>query len=260
MLTLKKQDINELPLSELGGYTLEQLTSWCETHKLDRFSTWMLPQLVAQIGSWTLSRDQQGLPDAATTFRRACEVPRNRGLWQLTRVARSLLLKNQVREPDYAAYTPLVLLAFRRIQGVPYSAWQTSPHLRWVLEPLLYECCSLGSEQIEVLQHISPTRLLEIREQGLTPRTGKSLLPKPAQSTWRLFHIDDTELAGFPIRTQTMVTQCWLAHPKNRRDTMILDPVNWDNIPPPLITTELFTPTPVAASTKPASVEEPAPW
>lgn len=259
MLILKKQDITELPLKEFGSLTLQELETWCESNKLDRFSGWLLPQLVARIGSWTLVRRESHI-DVEATFRQACESLENRGLWQLTRVTRSLLIKNQVREPDYAAFTPLVLLAFRRIQGVQYSAWQGLDNLKWVLEPLLYECCSLGSEQISVLNNLTPTRILEIRNQGLTPRTGKSLLPKKPESTWRLFHIDDTEMAILPVRTQTMVAQCWLAHPANRRDTMILDPLNWDKLPEPIVTAEVFKPKEVIPVVHPKHLEEKAPW
>lgn len=36
-----------------------------------------------------------------------------------------------------------------------------------------------------------------------------------------------------------MLTQVWVAHPSLRNEYMVLDPVNWDQMPEPLIPTEL---------------------
>jgi hypothetical protein len=37
-----------------------------------------------------------------------------------------------------------------------------------------------------------------------------------------------------------MVLQTWAAHPQNRNEYMILDPNNWDNIPQPLVSKDIF--------------------
>ena len=54
-------------------------------------------------------------------------------------------------------------------------------------------------------------------------------------STWQLYGIQDTEIGNYPKLQQTILTQCWLAHPQLRRETMILDPNNWDLMPKPNI-------------------------
>jgi hypothetical protein len=121
------------------------------------------------------------------------------------------------------------------MQGVSYESWRGLPNLEYVLEPRLLEavnvvCPDLGSE-----------RLLEIRQQGLTQRSGiKAGQMKPAESTWSLAGIADTELGHLPKLTQTILTQIWLAHPSHRSNLMILDPHNWDHMPEPLIATTVF--------------------
>lgn len=257
MLQIRKQDITTLDLSPLKDFDQTQLDTWCETHKLDRFSAWLLPQLLAQIGSWTLVRDASGKLDPLQTLKQNCVDPQQRGYWQLTRAKRSLLVKNQVREPEYSTLTPLILLAFRRMQGVPYSAWTGCDNLKWIIEPRILSSVCLTPEQAEIVGSLGSERLLELRQQGLTTRSSsKESTSKSAETTWKLYHLDGTEIGGLPTLTQTIITQCWLAHPKNRRDTMILDPLNWDNMPPPLVSNEIFkqpTPQPPA---KPAKISD----
>ena len=62
-----------------------------------------------------------------------------------------------------------------------------------------------------------------------------------------------------PKLTQTMLTQCWLAHPKHRNPYMILDPQNWDQMPEPLTSSEIF----LKPTTKKVVVQDTAgdlPW
>lgn len=118
------------------------------------------------------------------------------------------------------------------MQGLQYESFRGLSGLEWLLEPKLYE--ALVTKQS--IPNLSKERLLEIREQGLEYRTGpKQGQTRRAESTWQLYGIQGTELGDLPKYTQTMLTQCWLAHPQHRKPTMILDPHNWDNQPEPLI-------------------------
>ena len=82
---------------------------------------------------------------------------------------------------------------------------------------------------------------MAIRNQGLLARTGKLAgQMKPAKSTWSLTGIQDTELGKLPKITQTVLTQCWLAHPESRTPYMLLDLQNWDAMPQPLVTNDIF--------------------
>lgn len=237
-MLIKKQDIRELPLQDIAGKNLQEVTLWCESNNLPHFSTWTLAQMVAEFGSWTLVKNN-GVIDCVATLKQNCDGDRwKTGLWRLTRIRRSSLLSSQVKAPDYGAFTPLILMGFKRMQGVPYEAWRGSEGLEHILEPDLhdavvledYSFCNLGSE-----------RLLELRMDGLKVRSGVKMgTYKNPESTWSLTGLKGTELGGIPKLTQTMITQCWLAHPKHRTPYMILDPQNWDRIPEPLIGTEIF--------------------
>lgn len=237
-MLFKKQDIKELPLHELAKKNVEEVQLWCEQHQLSHLNQWTLPQAVAHFGTWSLVK-RNGIIDGIETLKQNLGNDLwAQGLWKLTRVKRSQLLQSQVKAPEYGALTPLILAGFKRMQNVQYEQWRTATGLEHILEPDLYSavvledytCCSLGSD-----------RLLEIRDQGLTIMSGAKIgQSKSAESTWSLTGIKNTELGGIPKLTQTMLTQCWLAHPKHRTHLMILDPQNWDRMPEPLISSEIF--------------------
>jgi hypothetical protein len=238
-MQITKQDIKYLPLQELQNLTVVESELWCEQHKLSHFHTWLLPQVLAHFGGWSLAKNNTGVLDVVNTLKQNIGNDAwQRGLWKLTRVKRSLLMPKQTASAEYASFTPLILAGLKKMQGVEYERWRGLDNLNLIMEPQLlaaveledYNCCTLGSE-----------RLLELREQGLVTQGGKTAgKHKPAESTWALAGLQGTELDGLPKWTQTMLTQCWLAHPKNRTHSMILDPQNWDRMPDPLISTELF--------------------
>jgi hypothetical protein len=235
MIQIKKQDIEYLDLSEIVKLQDKQLNLYAEDNKLNRFESWMLPQLVANFGRWSVTRDPSGTIDVLATLKYNCTDPKQQELWKLTRIKRSLLVTKQIANPKYSTLTPLILAGIKLYQGISYSDWQGLRDLNWILEPELMTAidvnyADLGSE-----------RLLEIRHQGLTQRSGtKAGQLKPAESTWSLTGIQATEIGHLPKLTQTMLCQIWLAHPKHRDPYMILDPKNWDNMPQPLIQYDVF--------------------
>lgn len=237
---LKKQDIKSLNLQELATKNLQEAAKWCEQNMLPNYHGWLLPQAVANFGAWQLVKLDGKIDVLQTLKHNMHNDPWQQGLWKLSRIKRSALVPSQVQSPEYATFTPLILMGFKRMQGIPYESWRGLPNLEHILEPDIYDAvvledytgCNLGS-----------ARLLEIREQGLLVRSGsKSGTVRKAESTWSLSGIKDTEIYHLPKLTQTMLCQCWIAHPKNRTPYMILDPQNWDSMPEPLISMELFAP------------------
>lgn len=235
MLQLRKLQLEELPLKQIATMTETEVEEWAVKNCLNRMGSWLLPQLVAHFGSWQLVYKDSSI-DVKQTLKLNCESSLDsQACWRLSRIPRQLLLTKQVAIPEYATLTPLILAGFKRMQGVGYECWRSVANLEYVLEPRLLEavtvdCPDLGSE-----------RLLEIRTQGLTQRSGaKAGQLKNPESTWSLTGISDTELGHLPKLTQTMLTQIWLAHPQHRSNLMILDPKNWDHMPAPLIDVSIF--------------------
>lgn len=240
-MLIKKQDLDALDYKMLSGLTQTELEDWVKLNKLSIYSGWLLPQMVAYFGNWTLVRGTDGRPDVLATLKQNCGTdPQPMVLWKLSRLTRSKILDLQAKNPEYGQLTPLILMGFKRYQNVPYEAWRGLPHLEHILEPKLYEAlhhddyswCDLGSE-----------RLLELRNQGLLNKAGeKAGTLKPADSTWALTGVQATEIGHLPKLTQSILTQIWLAHPTKRTPYMILDFKNWDCMPDPLVTGEIFKP------------------
>jgi len=242
-MLLRKQSITELPHKQIESMTETELDTFAQKTLSNRCGSWLLPQLMAAFGSWRLVRDSAGSIDVVQTLRQNCEGnSQNTAYWKLTRTLRSNLIQQQTKQPEYATLTPLILAGFKRMQGVPYESWRGLPKLEYVLEPRLLEAVTADVGGL----NLGSERLLEIREQGLMTRSGKSAGQlKSAESSWSLTGISDTELGHLPKLTQTILTQIWLAHPVHRTNLMILDPTNWDRMPEPLIANNVLkTPEP----------------
>jgi len=149
-------------------------------------------------------------------------------------------------------------MGLKRMQGIKYETFRSSTGLQYLLEPRLLDAVVLDSTDLEVVDGLGSNRLLEIQKQGLTTKTGKTAGSiKPARSTWSLSGLQDTEIAHLPKLTQTILTQCWLAHPELRTPYMMLDLQNWDRMPQPLVTNDIFK----AVQTQPKQeLAEILPW
>jgi hypothetical protein len=263
-MRITKQDLYELDLKAINSMTDTELEEFCTTHKLSHFHTWLLPQMVAFFGSWQLEYNTSGEIDILATLKQNVgQDPKLQAIWKLSRVKRSLLIPVMSKAPDYGTLTPLVLMGLKRMSGVKYQQWCGLPNLEYVLEPQLYAAVNLSRDDLLLCDGLGSDRLLELREQGLLQRTGaKAGQMKKPESTWSLTGMQGTEIGHLPKLTQSMLTQIWLAHPSLRTPYMILDPNNWDNLPAPLLTNEIFkAPEPeIVRKPKPEPVVDKLPW
>lgn len=261
-MLFKKQELHSVDFSPTYNQSVETFETWAESNELSHLHGWLLPQLVAHFGTWTLVYSD-GEIDCLATIKHNCKDAQSRAFYTLSRIKRSILIPSQTRSPDYATLTPLIMMGQKRMKGVNYENWKTAHDLSWILEPRLYSALVLEPQVISAVCSLGSDRLIEIRDQGLLARTGtKAGQMKPAKSTWSLTGIQDTELGSLPKITQTILTQCWLAHPESRTPYMILDLQNWDNMPQPLLTNDIFKPAPITQPKKQILKEsaEVMPW
>lgn len=235
MLKLKKQHIDQFPFEEY--YKTQDLEGLAEHHGLANLNSWMLPQILAHYGQWQLVKNSSGKVDPELSAKQNITSPWHLGLWRVvTKLKRGSLVKLQGSPigVNYSALVPIILAGAKRYQNVEYASWAIGPDCKLVAEDLLQamfcDYPDLGSE-----------RLVEIREQGLTVKSGAKAgsVQKPT-SRWTLTGIQDTELFGLPKLAITMLAQIWVAHPSLRTNLMILDPKNWDLMPEPLLSSEIF--------------------
>jgi hypothetical protein len=230
----KKQDLDSVDWKQVAGFTDVELEEFALNH-LQPHHQWLLPQMVANFGNWTLAKDQNKILVRETIRLNCLDDPKQQGLWRLTRIPRSQLVKSQTQHPEYAQFTPLILAGFKRFQGIQYEQWRGLEDLSLIVEPKLLEAV------LVVYDDLGSEELLDIRNQGLMNKSGKNAGQlKPVESTWALTGIKDTKLGNLPKLTQSMLCQIWIAHPSKRTNYMILDPKNWDLMPQPLIQMEIF--------------------
>lgn len=232
-MQIHKQDLLQLDIAHWADLSLSTLEERARSENLGRFSSWLLPQLVAHFGTW------QVYPTIKETVLANTEDAHSRTLYHLAMITRSALVPKQILEPEYAQLTPLILCGLKRYKNLSYNHWRDKENLNWILEPKLYEAI-INQPPISLEQ----SRLLELQNRALTIKTSKD--PKKvgqlhkASSWYKLSGLAGTEIETLPLLYQHMLLQTWLAHPQNRKSTMILDTQNWDQMPQALVTTEIF--------------------
>lgn len=256
MLKLRTNDIREYPFEEYQKLNKTQLEQLTKEHFISAYTSWMLPQIIAHYGTWRLVWKGDKI-DPMATARENIQTPWEIGLWRVaTQLKRGSLVKLQSRpeQANYSALVPLVLCGQKKYNDVKYQQWDIQEHCPLVDEPLLEAMLWRDDE----LYNLGSERVIEIRTQGLTIKSGPKMgeVYKPT-ATWCLKGIKDTEYASVPTLAQTMLSQIWVAHPSLRSEYMVLDPYNWDRMPPPLVSQEIFkSPDPKAPRQRKAVVDD----
>ena len=229
---MQKQDITTFPFET---FTLDNMETRAKETFLVEHGSWVLPQLLALFGKLKVTRNKEDkvlckpiLDQFDTSYMR--------GIWiVVNKLNRSALVKSQGKTPTYGALTPLILAGLKKYQGIGYSEYDKEG-LHWLMSDRLYEAITTDYDN-----SLTPERLLELRIQGLTytsgPKAGSTI---KATSRWTPTGLAGTELGSLPKLTCTMLTQLWVADPSLRDQYMILDPVDWDNMPEPLISLDVM--------------------
>lgn len=124
---------------------------------------------------------------------------------------------------------PLILFAHKLYNNTPYSSWSRET-LHYVVNSQLAEAMLLEPPQLSV------ERKLELRDLGLMAKGER----RSAQTTYMLYGLKNTEVGELNNLSKAMLLQTWCAHPTNRTKYMVLDPQNWDEMPTPLVSPDIF--------------------
>jgi hypothetical protein len=215
--------------------------SFIEAYEIDIKHTWVLPQMKSHFGAWTAVKNDEGKYCGLSTVRANCNNDFDRGLWYIAQRPRSGLIKGQgVRLYSLGEFNnlvPLILNSFKIYQNIPYSSWSRDT-LNYIVDE---ELCESMLETVPVL---GIDEVVELRNFGLRVQTGdkKGTIRSP-QTTAMLYGMrtyHNTEIASLSRYSLVMLAQIWCAHPANRTQHMILDPNNWDYMPPPAVQMEIF--------------------
>lgn len=253
MLKLKSNHIKDFPFELYAPLNDSQLEDLAKSHFITAYNSWMLPQIAHHYGNWDLVWNEGRKVDPIATAKKNIATDWDIGLWKVcTKLKRGSLVKSQIN-PEFASYSalvPLILMGAKKYKAVMYQQWDITPTSKLIDKNLLeamfwqpgeHEGLEYDMAEGEVQYGLGSDRLIELRNQGLQvksgPKKGSSLNPT---SAWCLRGMQNTELAKAPKLVGTMLTQIWVAHPSLRTEYMVLDPNQWDWMPPPLVSQDIF--------------------
>ena len=216
------------------------IENFIKSYNFGDWSETIMPQIITKIGSMPFVKNENGLISGKRFVADNFKTDADKGLYIFLMLdTRSSYLGTQYKGTSrpYSSLVPLILYAIRLVRGVVYTAWDPE-EIRLVVNNDLADAMLFRTD-------VWPTKdeILEGRQKGLTIGSGKDAgkIRSPL-STFKLYATTGTCFWGMPSCVQLMLAQIWVAHPDNRTKYMVLDPLNWDRVPPALIQVEVLEP------------------
>ena len=203
-------------------------------------TSWLFPQMLSEFARLPLVKNDTGLYSAKallnTHIKQSDALV---GMYVLCKHAsRSMLIKGQtdVDNRNFCSLVPLVMSAFKKHSGIAYSTWDPT-EVFLVTDTALADAMCVGT-----LPEMTKDEIRVARDSALTPRSGtKAGIPRSPLTTYTLYVTKDyPELLALPPLARVMMCQTWCAHPSNRTEYMITNPLRWDEMPEPLVTGNIF--------------------
>lgn len=240
------------------------LTDFSKKYSIVTKAHWFFPQMVALFAKCAPQKNEFGVYSGKLLYDNY--ISRDPTLYALWLIAmypkRSIFMKSQVDPAlrDFCSLVPLVLAGFKKMHNIPYHYWTD---IEYVVEPNLAKAMMLDE-----LPEITVEEVLEDRRQALLVKSGtKAGEIRNPVTTYSIYIPHSSLMYGLPTLAKIMMCQTWCAHPTNRTKYMVLNPLEWDEMPQPLVDSEVFVKPEVKESAvkkpwkvKPAEVEVYIPW
>lgn len=244
----QKQTIDAIPWEELAEQAhqvrsspkvlQETIDLFSQTYGL-KHKSWLYHQILAYVARWSVVRNESGKISAKHMLKTDVgPSKKNQGIYYfLMSDHRALLKQSSAEGLPFCGLVPLILAAHKKNNGIKYSEWDRD-EAKLVINPALYEAATASPPDYTVEE------ILQFRQIGLTVKSGdKAGTTKSPVSTYGLNGLpwvvsaedDRAGPAQLPQLLRMMICQTWCAHPQNRNQYMILDPKNWDTMPPALV-------------------------
>ena len=224
----------------------EVIPAFFERYGLAQKSTWLPEQMLAYFGSWKAVKVGDKFSPVATLNRNTKEVGDKfaMGASLIAKADRSLFFKGAPKgvvqyRSAINPLVPIILAGFKKYQDIPYEAWDFN-ELHHLLDKALAQLLPFhGGDQ--AAESLEASKIAALRNTALTDKTGPraGIMNNPATCT-KLNHLQESAIGHLPKLAKYMVLQTWCAHPQNRTKFAVLDFTDWDRVPEPLVTAELF--------------------
>lgn len=208
----------------------------------------VLPELINLVGSFQITRNNKGLISAIQFCRDHFVTSERQGMHRLlTLNSKSSFMDKQYTGDarNYCALVPSILYAIRKAKNIKYSEWDPE-EIDMVVHSKLVDAMLWDKESPDSVER------LRDREPALTFKTGtKAGTVRSPVTTHKLYGTLGTCYEGMPEYVGVMAAQIWCAHPDNRTKYMILDPLNWDAVPMPLVSMSVTLTKPIKQNNTP---------
>ena len=146
------------------------------------------------------------------------------------RVNRSkFLTQAMTKAPRFGTFTPLPMYAHKLYNDVSYGEYARVDDI-WT-RLMLGNTFLAEIVTVESNPKILPSKLRELRKAALTYSSGVNK-GKEAKITLNKMRVKSINGTPYPVAAMYMYFQVWLANGQLRdKEAMILDPVNWGNVP-----------------------------
>lgn len=205
---------------------------------LKKSSDWFFSQALGKFGQLRLAKNEAGLYSAKKLF--LDHISGNDELYALVQLfkhpQRSMLLEKQtdVKNRNFCSLVPIVMSAFKKFHNVGYEEWDPS-ELFGITEPNLVKAMLLKE-----LPDLTVEEVLEERDLALTVKSGTAAgTRRNITTTYTLYFNAGSPIHELPTLARHMMCQTWCAHPSNRTEFMILNPLKWDDMPQPLVSVDV---------------------
>jgi len=207
-------------------------------------ASWLLPQITAYIAKMKLPRNDSGKINGIDFLNQNFSKDDwHKGLYRFCTIhQRGLIVPSQstIQYRNYSALVPLLMMPFKKMDGIKYSEWDKTS-INNIVDLSLY--AAIYSDGSDLSRVYSYSDILAVRNKGLVYQSGdKEGTSRNPVSAFKLYGLKtdsendcERELAEQPWLSQVMNTQIWVAHPTIRTNLMILNPDDWDAMPSALI-------------------------
>ncbi len=207
------------------------VTAFAKNYAMPTKASWLFPAILAEFAKLPLVKNDNGLYSSKQLYIDHIKPSvKLTALWLICRhQVRGDFVKGQTDAlmKNYSSLVPIIMSAFKRYNNVPYSAWDPE-EIFGIVEPNLVKAMTLKE-----LPEVTVEEILDLREYGLT--TKSTGVVRSAISSYTLYLPAGNPLAELPTLAKLMMCQTWCAHPTVRTPMMILNPLDWDSMPPALV-------------------------
>lgn len=189
----------------------------------------IMANIMAEVAKWKLVKNEEGKIDGKATLSANLDYkdPTDMGLYiYLTTNSRNLYNNKASSNDILNALVPIIPCAFKIYNNIPYEMWDRNTIAAVVSKNL--------SEAMVFTHGLSEEELLEARAQYVQDNSPYNWYPSK-----KLNMLGSKDGIKNKLIIAIML-QIWIAHPTRRTKYMILDPMNWDNMPEPIIDDSIF--------------------